>query len=215
MDEILLKRIANHQMLHSSFSKNLGLMDGKMSMVLFFFHYAWHTGNVLYEDFAGELLGDIYNDIKTSTPWGFRDGLLGIGWGIEYLARQNFVECDTVDVLSEIDAKIMERDLYRIKDYSFDTGLDGLFWYVFMRLLNCPKRMQFLFDEKYLNSLKKVYMNDSDHKYSLGVSMWSDCLLGKHINYSPTDLLKEMAGSRESNHSFQSLSCLEGLKYML
>ena len=40
MDEILLKRIANHQMLHGSFCSDLGIQNGKMGIVLFFYHYA-------------------------------------------------------------------------------------------------------------------------------------------------------------------------------
>lgn len=43
MDEALLKRIANHQMLCGSFCQNLGLLHGKMGLVLFFFHYARYT----------------------------------------------------------------------------------------------------------------------------------------------------------------------------
>lgn len=36
-DEILLKRIANHQMLHGSFCGDLGILNGKMGVVIFFF----------------------------------------------------------------------------------------------------------------------------------------------------------------------------------
>lgn len=35
-DEILLKRIANHQMLHGSFCGDPGILNGKMGVVIFF-----------------------------------------------------------------------------------------------------------------------------------------------------------------------------------
>ena len=54
MDEILLKRIANHQMLHGSFCSDLGIQNGKMGIVLFFYHYARYVKNTLYENFAGK-----------------------------------------------------------------------------------------------------------------------------------------------------------------
>ena len=50
MDEILLKRIANHQMLHGSFCSDLGIQNGKMGIVLFFYHYARYVKNTLYEN---------------------------------------------------------------------------------------------------------------------------------------------------------------------
>ena len=59
VDEALLKRIADHQMLHGSFRRDLGVLNGKMGIVLFFFHYARYTGRVLYEDFAGEMLEEV------------------------------------------------------------------------------------------------------------------------------------------------------------
>lgn len=35
-DEILLRRIANHQMLHGSFCGDPGILNGKMGVVIFF-----------------------------------------------------------------------------------------------------------------------------------------------------------------------------------
>ena len=59
-DDVLLEKIANHYLFYGSFYSDLGLYNGKMGMIIFFFHYARYTGNSLYEDFAGELLDDIY-----------------------------------------------------------------------------------------------------------------------------------------------------------
>ena len=53
--------------------------------------------------------------------------------------QKGFVECDSNDILTELDNKIMERDLRRVKDYSFDTGIEGLAWYVLIRLLSSER----------------------------------------------------------------------------
>ena len=55
-DDVLLEKIANHYLFYGSFHSDLGLYNGKMGMVIFFFHYARYTGNSLYEDFAEEFL---------------------------------------------------------------------------------------------------------------------------------------------------------------
>ena len=47
-DDVLLEKIANHYLFYGSFYSDLGLYNGKMGMVIFFFHYARYTGNSLY-----------------------------------------------------------------------------------------------------------------------------------------------------------------------
>jgi hypothetical protein len=60
----------------------------------------------MFGDYAGELIDEIYEEINTYTPIDFANGLTGIGWGIEYLVKNKFVQADTNDALSEIDNSI-------------------------------------------------------------------------------------------------------------
>ena len=154
-DEILLKRIANHQMLHGSFCGDPGILNGKMGVVIFFFHYARHTGNTLYEVFAGEMLDEVLEDLHDEVPIRFSNGLSGIGWGIEYLAQHQFVELSADEALQEIDNKVMERDLLRMKDVSWETGAQGIAAYVDMRLCHSANELS-SFDGAYLQVLRKV-----------------------------------------------------------
>jgi len=55
-----LQRIANVLLLNASFTDNLGLLNGKMGIAIFFYQYARYTGNKVYEDYAGELIDEIY-----------------------------------------------------------------------------------------------------------------------------------------------------------
>ncbi len=98
-----LQRIANVLLLNASFLDNPGLLNGKMGIAIFFYHYSRFTKNKIYENFAGELVDEIYEEINTSTPVNFENGLTGIGWGIEYLVKNGFVQADTDKALSEID----------------------------------------------------------------------------------------------------------------
>jgi hypothetical protein len=79
-EQSLLPRIVRHLMLHAGFISDIGLYHGKMGLVLFFAHCGRFTANTVYEDFAGELLEDIYENICADTPTDFENGLCGIGW---------------------------------------------------------------------------------------------------------------------------------------
>lgn len=145
LDEIIQK-----ELLDSCTSQDLSISNGRMGLTLFFFHCFRYTGIQMYEDIAGELLNDISEDLHTSLPIDFQNGLCGIGWGIEYLMQNGFIEGSN-DILEEIDLKIMERDIRRIKDFSFETGLEGIAWYTLLRLRS-PHRFG-SFDITYENDL--------------------------------------------------------------
>jgi len=121
-----LRRIANVLLLNASFTDNLGLLNGKMGIAIFFYQYARYTGNKVYEDYAGELIDEIYGEINNSTPVGFSNGLMGIGWGIEYLVRNGYVDADTDEALPEIDNAVYRSSLHR--PFLLDSG-DDLFSY--------------------------------------------------------------------------------------
>jgi len=154
-DKILL-RIANHLIINASFIEDLGLYHGKMGILLFFIHYSRYKGIPIYNDFAGELLNEIYEEIHMDMPIDFESGLCGIGWGIEYLIQNGFVEGDSDQILEDIDKKIMERDITRIEDQSFETGLSGISFYVEYRLKKKREDLKTIpFDVCYLNNLRR------------------------------------------------------------
>ncbi|MBV4192445.1 hypothetical protein O1432_17600 [Bacteroides fragilis] len=153
VDEALLKRIADHQMLHGSFRRDLGVLNGKMGIVLFFFHYARYTGRVLYEDFAGEMLEEVIQELHSDLPIRFSDGLCGIGWGVEYLIQNAFIAGDSDEILEDLDQKIMEWDPRRATDLSFESGLEGVACYVSSRLKSTV-RNRMPFDQVYLSELE-------------------------------------------------------------
>lgn len=152
----LLRLIVQHLIINSGFTNNLGLFHGKMGIALFFCHYARHSNKSLYNDFAGELIEMINEDLTEDIPINMENGLSGIGWSIEYLVNNKFMTGNTNDILTEIDERIMQYDPLRMKDYSFNQGITGILFYVSTRLIsqnrgttNCS------FDKEYLNTLFK------------------------------------------------------------
>jgi lantibiotic modifying enzyme len=131
------QRIINALLLNASFIDNLGLMHGKMGIAIYFFHLARQTGNTIYEDYAGELLDEIYEEITLETPLDFENGLAGIGWGIEYLMQNGFIDADTDEVLEDFDHKLFQKLIYNATgNIGLLKGLIGLGAYFLKRVQN-------------------------------------------------------------------------------
>ena len=176
----LLKQIADHYLLRGLFCREMGLWNGKTGMSLFFLLLSRHTGNHWYEEFAGELLDDVCSSLSQQCPVTFADGLCGIGWTIEFLKKEGFIEGDTDDILEEVDKQVMERDVRRITDTSLETGLAGIAAYVRNRLdseRSCPDYQPF--DTEYLkdldNSCQKAGIEWTTDKYTFD-TIWNKLL---------------------------------------
>lgn len=136
-----LDNAVNWLLLHSSFTNNLGLMNGKMGSVLFFALYFQHTQNEMYDDFAGDLLSEVIEDIHLDIPYTFENGMLGIAWGIQFLLLNGYMEGDAQDVLCEIEESIMQIDPMRITDDSLENGIMG--WVAYLRVCELAGRLPF------------------------------------------------------------------------
>lgn len=167
-----IKQITDYQLLNGSFCPNPGLFNGKMGIAFFFFLNARYIHNSWYEDFAGELLDDVCTGLHIGLPITFADGLCGIGWGIEFMKKLNFIEGDTDDILCDIDRKIMERDVRRVSDMTLEYGLEGIAIYVRSRLDSIRtisgKRP---FDSSYLKELEEACLKNGILLHSMQYNM--------------------------------------------
>ena len=182
--------------INCSFLGDLSLFHGRMGIILFFAHYARATQSKHYEDFAGYLLDELYEEIHEDLPVNLENGLCGIGWGIEYLVQQGFMEGNTDEILADIDRKVMEIDPLRMTDLSFRRGLAGIAFYVIARLNAHRETSSLPFDDAYLHALQKaleraefaekdrmpIKVHNIFDKKNLNIKISiPDCLLNKQI----------------------------------
>lgn len=114
---------------------SLGLKNGKMKAIIFYFHCFRSTEDGFYEKMAEQLLEELHEEISLNLPLGFANGLCGIGWGISYLLQQGFIEGNADEILSEIDSCIISEIFQeRITDLSLDSGLLGIANYISIRI---------------------------------------------------------------------------------
>lgn len=182
-----LKDIADKELLTSLFMNDYSLMNGKMGCAVFFALLSRVTENHWYEDFAGELLNDICQNITTEIPINFSLGLCGIGWGIEFLKYKGFIDDNTDDILSEIDKAVMEYDIRRIKERSLETGVIGILAYVNSRLITRRGTSYIPFDEDYLSDIGRNITKFEISKESIAPDkIWHECvrLFSQHTSNS-------------------------------
>jgi len=104
------QRFINALLLYSGFTDDPGLLCGKTGISIFFYHLSRKTGNTIYEDYAGHLLDQVFNAIHAASPVDFSSGLAGIGWGVEYLLQNGFIEAAENNILEEVDTAVFQLD---------------------------------------------------------------------------------------------------------
>lgn len=172
------KSLIHRLMWETSFLTDLGLFNGKMGVVIFFYECGKYCDNLIFTEFASELLDELWNEVDQNTQICFATGLAGIGWGIEYLIKEGFVEA-TENICEEIDHRIMETDILQFTDLSLETGLTGLFHYLLAHIQGSIQRnVTTAFDLTYLANFyiiakrivgqtEKIELKDLSEKYIL------------------------------------------------
>lgn len=97
-----LQAIANIVLLNDAKAVNPGL-DGKMGTALLFFHLSRYFKNLEYEDLAEVFLNDALQEMKSSKLIKFSFDLMELGWAIDYLVKNKFIDGGIDDFLLEID----------------------------------------------------------------------------------------------------------------
>src|SRR5215475_16042885 len=61
---------------------------------------------------ARNLLDELSGNIGNVKGLGFADGLAGIGWGIEWLVQNNYVDANTDEILEDLDDELYRSVVY-------------------------------------------------------------------------------------------------------
>jgi hypothetical protein len=134
---------------------NPGLLNGKMGISIFFYHYERYSNNEAHTKYADALIDDVYDNLHTQTSVDFANGLTGIGWGIEYLVKNKFVKADTDEILEEMDQILYNLpidiwnndDLFGIGHYSLSRFSEHENYDNNMNMLKKKQQLLFLIDE--------------------------------------------------------------------
>lgn len=130
-----LQQIADMLLLNGTLTECPGLVHGKMGITIFFFHYAQYTDNMLFADYAMDLIGEMLDQIHVNSPADYEKGVAGIGVGIDYLIRNNFLNVKD-DICEDFDQRMVRAVTYDPwPDFSQYSGLIsyGQYWITRLR----------------------------------------------------------------------------------
>ncbi|MFZ5431597.1 MAG: lanthionine synthetase LanC family protein [Bacteroidota bacterium] len=140
-----------------------GLFHGKMGLAIFNYNMSRYTNNNEYEKKAEELIDNVYhvlNSVNLTTD--FENGLAGIGWGIEYLVANGFLEADTDEILEEVDNQIYKHLFFTEElPARIENGLLGYAIYFLARLESCQN--------KFLNDIIKDILIETVNKLTTSI----------------------------------------------
>ncbi|MCS2889647.1 glycosyltransferase [Parabacteroides faecis] len=146
-----------------SYVEGNGLFYGKMGLILFFYCYSRYSQNHEYLKLADRMLSDMMKYLKSNMPIGISSGLCGLGLFLGYLISEKFIDNELDDLLENIDRMIVSKTEFETEDWSFETGIIGLVYYVSYRLSSGGKNIKYIFDTSYINQLSNRILILENH----------------------------------------------------
>lgn len=141
---------------------NKYLVSGKTGISLFFFYYAKYKNEQKYYEKGFELISEVFDEINKGFNYHtFSGGLAGIGWTINHLSKNDFIDADTDEILANIDVFLSKTMLNDIKkgNYDFLHGAIGTGLYFLNRL---PDKKACHFLNQLIDELDNISEKNAD-----------------------------------------------------
>lgn len=139
---------------------NISLLCGEGGIALYLFYRFVQTQNENYRELAYEKLNEIINTINNSMAYPtFADGLAGIGWLIEHLNNQGFIEINANEFLTDLDEHLYSV-MNNAKHYDYLHSKSGYALYFITRYKNNKNVERYL--SEYLNWLNDICINENN-----------------------------------------------------
>jgi lantibiotic modifying enzyme len=104
-----LQAIANMLYINWHRIKQTGLINGRMGIAIYLYHYARYSGQNTYEELADILLDEVIHFKKSKTQaTNFSGGFSGIAWGLNYLIENKFMETEDNTVLDDLESLFLK-----------------------------------------------------------------------------------------------------------
>lgn len=126
------QQIHNYILHATDTTKSIGLFNGLTGILLALLYYnKIKSGD---EENIENTWNKISSSLSTNRDFSFISGLPGIGWMLIYSISHGLIEDNMEEELKVIDCTIEQICIKRCKDYSFLTGIGGIYCYVVARL---------------------------------------------------------------------------------
>ena len=138
----------------------LGLAHGKMGICIYFFVLSRYEENKEYKSVAYKILDEIFERISDVQSIDVKNGLAGIGIGINYLIKNNYAKGDINRILEDIDDILFKNLSYP----QYFTKINSLslihtLYYLCLRLKSQKKgsENEYLYKELVIQTINILY----------------------------------------------------------
>lgn len=202
---------------YGSFVLQAGLQNGKMGIAIFLYRYARYSNNSLYANYAGELLDEIVKNVHGDLPLNIESGLCGIGFGIEYLIKNKYVEAEAEEILEEFDSHI--RNLFLKKEINDLEVIHSIALYWIQRGKEVEVNTS-IDKYYYLLSIMISEQTDNPQLYSSIYETVRSLLLlyyrnGRYDREKINSLLEWMSAPNDAKNKFHNIGCDMYLEHYL
>lgn len=146
------EELLNYLILHSfDYPDEIGLLSGQMGHIIVITRYARQKNHIVLDEVADCLFENVVSRVSSMRDFGFASGISGICWGVEYLTQHGIITDTGQNICGELDNLIARIDVESFRDYSLETGLLGLWHYVWSRIQgNMQASLELPFADSYL-----------------------------------------------------------------
>lgn len=192
---------------------HVGVLDGVAGNALFLFYYAEYLNDDRYADIGMELISFCIDKINNGYNFPtYCNGIAGLGWTIQHLNNENFIDLDCDLLLSQFDEFLYSQMNFDLAEGNFDFlhGAIG-YGYFFLKRFQSTNNMEL--KQLYRNYLSKIVeelnllvvrdgakykwrfnseFNNLNFKYDLGLSHGITSIINFLSRISDIETLKDL-----------------------
>jgi lantibiotic modifying enzyme len=141
-----LDKIADSLFAYPKNEEILNLMGGKAGIALFWAYYSEFSNRYSRDETLGRLISEIFEGLrKVKILPSFASGLSGIGWTIEHLTQNEYINIDTDSLIGNFDDLLYSYMIKFIKSGNYDYLHGGLgIGLYFLKRYSNPKNKRYI-----------------------------------------------------------------------
>ncbi len=147
------------------------LHEGRAGAAVFFYEFFSFSENRDHQDMADYFIGTVADNINVNEGKSFADGILGVGWALKTLQKNDFVELED-EVFSEIDTVAI---FHSCEGFGLMKGFLGIATYLLRRLEG-----KSIHDKKYHMHFEKLIESNEVLADCIKIKMHQDNLYSHH-----------------------------------
>jgi len=127
----------------------ISFFGGRAGIVLFKVYCSRFFLIERYYESAIDDIQIIFDDLNKSNPYySYSSGLAGIGWLMEFLQQNNLLNCDTNDIIGDIDHYLYISMISELNkgNYDYLHSAGGIALYFLKRMKKLPKAKEYLYE---------------------------------------------------------------------